>query len=178
MALTPLAFVLGWAQAHTLDEVMQGAYLTLAPGEVRLQLDVTVGTEVAGAVMRDLDHDADRTITEAEAQSYGRRVLAQSILVLDGATASWRLGHVSVPPYPNLELGSDTIKIQARAERPDNAGTHTLRYENRYEPAASRRTANLFMQLGGGWRYRIDGQQRSDDGRQLTVLYTVVRQDR
>jgi hypothetical protein len=36
--------------------------------------------------------------------------------------------------------------------------------------------ANVFLQPGEGWQYRVTGQQRSDDGRQLTVHYTAARQ--
>jgi hypothetical protein len=165
-----------WAGAHPLDEVVQGAYLTLAPGEVRLELDLTFGSNVAGALLQALDDDADRTITEAEAQRYARRVLAQSTLTLDGAAVSWRLGDAHVPPYRSLEAGSATISIRAVAERPDSAGPHVLGYCNDHPPAASLRAANVFLQPGEGWIYQVVTQARSDDGGQLTVAYTVTRQ--
>jgi hypothetical protein len=47
-----------WAEAHRLDEVVQGAYLAVAPGEVRLELDVSPGVEVASALLQVLDADA------------------------------------------------------------------------------------------------------------------------
>ena len=53
------------AAAHPLDEVVQGAYLTLAPGQVRLELDLTPGVQVSGAVLKDLDANGDRRITGA-----------------------------------------------------------------------------------------------------------------
>jgi hypothetical protein len=170
-----LALLPHWAEAHRLDEVVQGAYLTLAPGEVRLELDLTPGIEVSGALLQALDADADGTITKAEAQGYAQRVLAQSTLALDGVTVSWTLGDVNVPPYKNLQVGSDTIRIYATSERPDSPGAHVLGYRNDHQPAASRRMANVFLQPGEGWQYRVTGQQRSDDGRQLTVTYTVAR---
>jgi hypothetical protein len=167
-----LALLSGSAAAHPLDEVVQGAYLTLAPGEVRLELDMTPGTEVAGALLRALDTDADQRITDAEARAYAEGVIRQSTLALDDVPVSWSLESVSVPPYQNLALASDTIKIYTVAKRPDAAGPHTLSYENRYEPAKSQWIANIFLQPGPGWRYEVTAQQRSDDGRLLIVRYT------
>jgi hypothetical protein len=170
-----LALLARWAEAHPSDEVVQGAYLTLAPGEVRLELDLTPGTEVAGALLQALDADADRIIAEAEAQGYAERVLARSTLTLDDVAVSWTLDGVDVPPYRSLELGGGTVSIHALARHAHGAGAHALSYRNDHRPAASRPMANVFLQPGEGWRYRVTGQQRSDDGRQLTVTYTVAR---
>jgi hypothetical protein len=168
--------------AHPLDEVVQGAYLTLLPGELRLELDITPGTQVADAVLtvlnpktnKEADQEADHIITDAQARAYAQSVLQQSTLVLDGVAAPWSLERVSVPPYQNLKLATDTIKIYAVAKRPDRAGALTLRYENRYQPAKSQWIANVFLQPGPDWRYEITGQQHSDDGRLLTVTYTAA----
>jgi hypothetical protein len=171
-----LALLPRWAEAHPVDEVVQGAYLTLALGEVRLELDLTPGIEVAGALLQALDADADRIITAAEAQGYAESVLARSTITLDDVAMFWMLDEVNVPSYRSLELGGGTISIRAVAQRPDSAGAHVLSYRNDHQPAAaSRRMANVFLRPGGGWQYRVIGQRRSDDGRQLTVTYTVAR---
>jgi hypothetical protein len=107
----------GRAAAHPVDEVVQGAYLTLAPGEVRLELDLTPGTAVSAALLRSVDVNGDRRITDAEARAYAIQVLKQSILMLDGSVAAWRLDKVSAPPYQNLLLATDTMKIYAVAAR-------------------------------------------------------------
>jgi hypothetical protein len=169
-----LALLSGSAAAHPVDEVVQGAYLTLVPGEVRLELDITPGTQVAGALLIALDTHADQSITDAQARAYAESVVQQSSLVLDDAAVPWSLESVSVPPYQNLKLASDTIKIYTVAKRPDRAGPHTLRYENRYEPAKSQWIANIFLQPGPDWRYEVTGQRRSDDGALLTVTYTAA----
>jgi hypothetical protein len=169
-----LAFLPDWAEAHRLDGVVQGAYLTLAPEEVRLELDVSPGLKVAAAFLSALDTDVNRTISGAEAQGYARRALAQSTLTLDGKAASWNLEHVDVPPYQNLEAGSGTIRIHAKARRGDIPGAHVLEYRNDHQPAGSRWMANVFATPAAGRQYRVTRQQHSNDGRQLTVSYTVV----
>ena len=164
-----------WAAAHPVDEVVQGAYLTLAPGEVRLELDLTPGTEVSVALLKTLDADGDRRISDAEARAYGLRVLQQSRLTLDGAPAAWRLDHVATPPYDRVLTQTDTVKIFAVAARPDRVGSHVLAYDNRYQPASSRCIANIFLQPGDGWRYAVSGRTHSEDGRRLTVAYRDAR---
>jgi len=175
LAVMVLALSPRWAQAHPLDEVVQGAYLTLAPGAVRLELDLSPGANVAGALLQALDANADRVITDTEAQRYAQRVLGQSSLTLDGVAVAWTLEDISVPPYRGLEAGGGTITIRAVAERADGPGSHVLSYRNDYQPVASLRAANVFLQPGTGWLYRITAQQRSDDGVQLTVTYAATR---
>jgi hypothetical protein len=170
-----LILAAGPALAHPYDEVVQGAYLTLAPGQVRLELDLTPGPAVAGALLKALDPDNDQRVTAPEARAYAQQVLNQSSLVLDGAPARWRVERVETPDYASLKLQSDTLKIYAVADRPDRPGPHTLGYDNRYQPAKSQCIANVFLQPGGGWRYAVTGQKHSPDGRSLTVAFTGSR---
>ena len=169
-----LALLNSRALAHPLDEVVQGAYLTLSPGTVQLELDLTPGEKVAATVLKALDANGDQSISEAEAKAFAQRVLEQLSLSLDRKALRWTLDKVTAPPYQNLKLGSDTLKIYAIAKRTDQTGEHTLVYHNRYQPAKSQWTANIFLQPAA-WQYQVLGQQRSSDGKQLTVKYTAAR---
>ncbi len=173
LALTALLTTV--AGAHPVDEVVQGAYLTLAPGVVRLELEITPGPQVADSVLKVLDANANGTITNTEARAYAVKVLKQSTLKLNDVAAVWTLDRVEVPPYRNLTIGSDTLKIYATARRTDTAGAQTLSYQNRYQPAKGQWTANVFLLPGAGWQYGVTGQTRSNDGQQLAVNYTVGR---
>lgn len=170
-----LTFLFCFGQAHPLDEVVQGAYVTLAPGVVKLELDLTLGTQVADAVLETLDVNANQTITEAEARAYAQKVLEQSTLTLSGVTVPWKLDKVIAPSYQNLEFGSDTLKIYATAECPNELGEQTLSYQNRYQPVKSQWTTNVFLQPAADWQVQVTDQWRSDDGQQLTVTYQVTR---
>lgn len=172
---TLLALHLLEAAAHPVDAAIQGAYVTLMPGAVHLELDLTLGTEVVDVVLRSLDANADQDISDTEARTYAQSVLQQSRLILDGVAATWRLERISVPSYQNLKLQSDTLRIYAVAPRTDSEGAHSLSYDNRYAPVKSQCIANVFLQPGTGWRYRIAHQQHSNDGRQLTVKYMGTR---
>jgi hypothetical protein len=127
---------------------------------------------MADALLRALGTNADQRITDAQARAYAESVVEQSTLTLDDVDVPWSLESISVPPYQNLKLASGTIRIYTVAKRPDRAGAHILSYENRYRPAKSQWIANILLQPDPGWRYEVTGQQRSDDGRRLTVRYT------
>ncbi|WP_216326352.1 hypothetical protein [Deinococcus aestuarii] len=168
------ALLLGGAGAHPVDELVQGAYLTLAPGTVQLELDLTPGVQVVGVIIRSLDPNGDGKVTVAEARAYARLVLAQSTLKVNGVAVPWALDQVEVPPVAALKEGG-ILKIYASAQRTDRAGAQTLTYQNRYQPAKSQWMANVFLLPGAGWRYGVVGQGHSHDGRQLTVNFTVSR---
>lgn len=174
-AWLPLVLLPTWVIAHPVDEVVQAAYLWLAPGAVRLELDLTPGTLVVDTVLQSLDTNADQHITDAEARAYAERVLKQSTITLDGMATAWRLEKVNVPPYQSLKLEGNMLKIYAVAGRADRAGAHTLSYGNRYQLTQSQCIANVFLHSGSGWRYQVTLQQHSNDGRQLTMQYTVSR---
>ena len=169
-----LALIPGAAPAHPVDEVIQGAYLTIAPGEVRLELDVNPGAEVAPLVLPLLDPDADGAVNEAEARAYAERVLADSTLALDGEPAAWTLVAVEVPETGLLVEGAGMIRIEATAPRPDREGAHVLAYETRHEPAQSLWMANVFLRPGEGWAYAVTGQERDARGQALAVTYEAT----
>ncbi|WP_424952005.1 hypothetical protein [Deinococcus sp.] len=170
-----LALLGSLAGAHPVDEVVQGAYLTLTPGKVLLELDLTPGSQVAGTLLGALDANGDGKASDAEGRAYAAKVLARSTLTVGGAAVPWTLDTVTVPPLNILRIGGDTLKIYASAKRPDAVGAQTLSYHNRYQPARSQWIANVFLQPAGGWQYAVTGQQHSADGQQLTVKYTVSR---
>ncbi|GAA0519273.1 hypothetical protein [Deinococcus depolymerans] len=170
-----LLALLGVARAHPVDEVVQGAYLTLTPTAVELELDITPGSAVAASVTGSLDADHDGRVTAAEARAYATRVLAAQTLTLDGTRARWTLRDVQVPPLANLKVGGDTLKIFAVAPRTQRAGTHALTYTNAYRPAKTQRIANIFLKPGGTLTDRVTAQTRSADLTRLTVQFTTGR---
>lgn len=130
---------------------------------------------MAGPFLQQLDADAGRTVTEAEARAFAQKVLERSELTLDGAAVPWVFKDVSLPPYEALARGNDLLEIKAVAARRDSAGQHVLSYRNDFESATSVWMANIFLQPGAEWAYQVTGQERSKDGRQLTVHYEAGR---
>ena len=170
-----LAVLSGSALAHPVDEVVQGAYLFLAPGEVRLQLELAPGAQVAGQVVGALDPNADGEVTDGEARAFAEGVLEQSTLTLDGTVAAWSLKSIDVPDLEMIRTGNTVLTIAATAIRPEEAvRRHELTYENRYEPTETLWMANIFVQPASDWRYVVTSQERSWDGSRLTVTFEVA----
>ncbi|MDB5441520.1 MAG: hypothetical protein JWM33_3947 [Caulobacteraceae bacterium] len=170
-----VAAIPGLVAAHPIDEIVQGAYLTLSPGQVGLELDLTPGPEIAAGVLAALDANGDKKISATEARAFALEVLKASSLSLDGKRAVWNVEKVVAPPYSNLLIGADTLKIYATAKRPEVKGPHSFDYRNSFQPAKSQWTANVFLQPAGGWSYQVAGQARTLDGQGLGVRYISGR---
>ena len=172
---TLLAALPALAAAHSADGVSRTAYLTLAPGELRLELAVTPGHGTGAELVASIDADGDETLTDPETRAWAERELARSELTLDGAPAAWTLEGVEVPPMGALAADAGSVVIHARASRPGSAGPRVLRYRGGDTPGASRWTANVFVAPEAKDSHAVTGQARGDGGRTLTVRYVVDR---
>lgn len=166
-----VAAIAGSASAHPVHEVVQNAYLTLTPGVARLQIELTAGPGVAGAIVRTIDINHDGRVSSPEAQTYASAVLRRSALTIDGRPAALRVISVSVPPVPAVLGAHGTIVIVAAASRADRAGSATLVYRNGYAPAESRCDANIFLKPAARVRYRVLAQRHLQAGRVLIARY-------
>lgn len=70
-----------------------------------LELDLSPGVLVAPSALADLDADADRQVTDAEAHAYAERILADIELRADGGRLSLTFTKVDVPPYLTIQAG-------------------------------------------------------------------------
>src|SRR2546426_8851335 len=70
--------------AHRRDEYLQATRLAIDPDRVQIELDLTPGIAVAEVVLAEIDFDADRSISAAEARAYADRVLSAIALDVDG----------------------------------------------------------------------------------------------
>lgn len=169
-----LAFLPFAAEAHPVDSVAQVAYLTLGPGVIQIELDVTPGREVAKAVLAGLDANGDGIIAKDEARAFGQMVLDQTQLRVDGTAVRWSRFDVGVPDDALLASGNATISIVGMVATQDSAAAHSLTFRNDYAPAKSLWTANVFLQDDDLWRYEITAQKHDNDGRTLSVQYTTA----
>ena len=169
IALTPPA-----AHAHPVDEVIQAAYVTLAPGEVQLDLEIQPGSLVAGSIARAVDANGDGRISQGEARAYAERVLKASSLTVDSHPAQLQVLGVDAPDYANLAAGA-VLHIRASAAVRTRVGVASLTYLNGYAPLKSRYQATVFISAGGGWNFKVDSQGHSPDGRRLDVAFRSAR---
>ena len=104
------------SEAHELDEYLQASRVSLERHRVTCDIDLTPGADVAAAVLAVIDRDADRLVTPAEAESYGRAVLRDLTLELDGRVLPLTLEHVDVPAFEEMTGGVGTIQVRAVAD--------------------------------------------------------------
>jgi hypothetical protein len=155
--------------------MVQGAYLTLAPGEVRLALYLAPGSPEARRILTALDTHGDRPLTETEARRFGEQVLRQGALALDGVAVPWTLDHMAVPPYRVAKSGHETLKVHGVARWADTEGAHTLDYQHLFPPATAR-AADVCLQPATGWHCEVTRQDRRDDEGRLHVSFTRRRE--
>jgi hypothetical protein len=125
-------------QAHTLDEYLQAARLSLVPERVALELDLTPGVAVASQIIAIIDRDADAAISPEEARGYGQAVMSDVRLTLDGRAVDVRLDRVEVPSTADLRAGLGTISVRASGSVDRlGAGRHSLQFQNNHRPGGA-----------------------------------------
>ena len=101
------------AAAHRLDEYLQAARVSLERTGVLIELDLTPGAAVASAIGPLIDRDANGVITPAEIEAYGRRVLADLTMTLDGRDIALELTTIEAPSIGEMREGTGVIQLRA-----------------------------------------------------------------
>jgi len=143
-----LAFAVLWpatARAHRLDEYLQAARVSLGRTRVLIELDLTPGATVASAIVPLIDSDADGVISPAEIEAYGRRVLADLTITLDGRDIVLQLTRIDAPSIDEMREGMGNIQLRATGRVNAGPGTRRLYLQNRHLPAASVYMVNALM---------------------------------
>jgi hypothetical protein len=119
--------------AHRLDEYLQATLVTIEPGEVRLQINLTPGVAVAEQVLPRIDCNRDGVISTNEATAYATLFIRDLSLRLDQRKIELKLSSSNFPAPTELRTGLGIIQIELSAiigSLP--AGPHTLLLENRH----------------------------------------------
>jgi hypothetical protein len=143
-----LAIALLWpvgASAHRLDEYLQAARVSLERERLRVEIDLTPGASIASTVVPLIDRDGDGIIASAEIGAYGRTVLADVIVTLDGRAVAMELVTIDAPSIGEMREGMGTIRLRAAARVNVRWGTHEVSVRNQHLPAASAYMVNALV---------------------------------
>lgn len=145
--------------AHVLDQYLQAAQIALAPGDVRIELRLIPGAQVADRVFTLIDIDGNGQLSPVEEQSYARRVLQDIRLEVDGRRATLALTGVEFPSRPEMNEGIGAIRLELKAETAlDRAGGHQLTFRNDHLPELGTYLANALVPRSA--EIKITGMQR------------------
>ena len=124
--------------AHRLDEYLQATLVTIEPGEVRLQINLTPGVAVADQVLSRIDPDHDNEISTNEATAYVKSLQHDLTLRLDHRNLELKLVSSSFSEPAELRTGTGIIQLEFSATISRLAvGTHRLILHNRHLPGLS-----------------------------------------
>jgi hypothetical protein len=135
-----LLILLGWhtrAQAHQLDEYLQATLVAIAPGEIRLQINLTPGVAVAEQVLNLIDQNRDGVISTNETAAYVALVKRDLVVQLDWNEVELNLASSYFPGPEELRTGCGIIQMEFSVKpRELSAGAHKLTLTNRHQPVA------------------------------------------
>lgn len=158
------------ASGHRLDEYLQAARIDLEPARVVVELGLTPGAAVAAGVVAGIDRDRDRLVSDDEARAYGRRILRDLHVTLDGRPFALAVVDHQVPVVESIFAGVGTIRFRLAAVMPLlQPGSHRLQFRNDHRPDISVYLANALVPASN--RLEVLAQDRSVDQRNVAVIY-------
>jgi len=124
--------------AHQLDEYIQATLVAIEPGEIRLEMNLTPGVQVASQVLALMDRDHNDVISTNEAVAYAEALQRDLLVKIDKRTVKLKLTTSTFPAVSEIRAGEGIITIEFSLTPGSFAtGTHKLTLENRHLPAIS-----------------------------------------
>jgi len=158
--------------AHRLDEYLQAARIEIGADRIELDLALTPGTAVAGAIITDIDSDRDGSLSPLEQHVYASRVLSGIDIEADGRPLAVHAIASSFPDVDAVRRGEGTIRLRSEAVLPPQLpGAHRLLFRNTHRRDVSVYLANALVPVSP--RLGITAQRRDIDQRELTIDYVL-----
>jgi hypothetical protein len=145
MALSIAAACPRPADAHVLDEYLQATRLAIARERIVLEIDLTAGAAVATEVFARIDRDGDGQVSAREIETYGKRVLQNLLLEVDGHPYPLTLTRAECPSWPEIRDGDGTIRLEAVGDVVFATGHHRIHYANAHEAAIGSYMVNALV---------------------------------
>jgi hypothetical protein len=161
--------------AHRLDEYLQTARLGVEADRVDLDLALTPGVAVAGAILSAIDRDGDGVLSPDERAAYAAEVLGAINIAIDGDPLRPRSIDTAFPDRQALQRGDGTIRLRAVVELPPlSIGRHRLLFRNNHRRDVSVYLANALVPATD--RVGVTDQLRDAGQHELTIEY-VLREE-
>lgn len=162
----------GDALAHRLDEYLQATRVSFARDRLAIDVDLTPGISIASSVIALLDTNADGAVATAEADGYGRTVLSDLRVSLDGSRVGMTLEGIDIPTLEEMRSGTGTIRLHAAGSVEVGAGRHLVEIINNHRPETSVYMVNALVPEDSG--IDIVSQNRDPRQREFRAEYEVT----
>jgi hypothetical protein len=160
------------ADAHRLDEYLQASRISIEPGRIAVELNLTPGAAVAEGVIAEIDRDGDGELSPAEGAAYAGDVVRSLSLEVDGVQWPLALERYQVALPAEMRQGLGTIRLYAVAQAPLVVGSHRLVFRNTHRADIGVYLVNALVPPDD--RIRIHGQSRDFLQREYTVEYALA----
>ena len=161
--------------AHRLDECLQAARIAVEEDRVEIELGVTPGVAIAGAIIGDIDRDRDGVLSSEEKQSYAERIVQGVQLMADGRELKIALLDATFPELATIRSGDGVVQLRLAAAITHTQGTHQVFFRNSFRRDSSVYLANALVPDSD--RIDVTAQRRDGDQSELTIEYVVKRAD-
>jgi hypothetical protein len=161
------------ALAHRLDDYLQATLVSIDPGEVRLQINLTPGVAVADRVLTVVDRDHDGVISTNEAAAYCELLMRELTVKLDGREVALKLSASNFPAPAELRTGWGIMQMEFCAPvGPLAPGAHKLAVKNRHLPGLSVYLFNAALPRSG--LVQITRQRRNRNQSTGEIQFTIM----
>jgi hypothetical protein len=138
MLLLALLACPGPALAHQLDEYLQATLVSIEPGRIRFQINLTPGVAVADKWLGLIDLNLDGVISTNESAAYAEAFKRDLIVRLDGRKVELNLDALNFPELAEVRAGWGIMQLEYSLDTRSLAGgPHKLAMENRHRPVTS-----------------------------------------
>lgn len=161
--------------AHRLDEYLQATLVSIEPGELSLQINLTPGVDVAEQVLALIDRNHDGIISTNEATAYSELLKRDLLVRLDQRKVALKLTASNFPSPTELRTGWGIIQLEFSASVDRLApGTHRLTLKNRHLPGSSVYLFNAAQPPSGS--VHITRQKRNETQSMGEIEFTIAGQ--
>jgi hypothetical protein len=120
------------AQAHRLDEYLQGTLISVEKNRVQAEITLTPGVAVFPILLAEIDTNGDGVISDSEQRKYATRVLRDLSLRIDGRPLTPQLLSTQFATVGQMKDGLGEIRIKIAADLPSGGANRRIVFENHH----------------------------------------------
>lgn len=159
------------ATAHRLNEYLQATTIRISPEKLLLTVRLTAGRDVAASILKGIDVNNDKLISEEEQQKYVARFSRDVSFTLDGSAISPKLVFSSFPVVDAVTKGIGDIVIEFEINPGKKDSAHQLHIHNSHQRSVAVFLVNCLIPADANTH--VISQDRSADQSDYTLAFVT-----